>query len=116
LDQAATRTEEVYRRLRHDILGGLIAPGMALPFARLKDDYRASMGVLREALMRLTAEGLTVNQPHHGFKVISLSLEDLSDLTRTRCTISRGRHPRLGSSASVTGDASLLPRTLKSVA
>jgi DNA-binding GntR family transcriptional regulator len=87
LDETGTRTEQVYRRLKADILAGQIVPGAALPFARLKDDYGASMGVLREALMRLTAEGLTVNQPQFGFRVISLSIEDLTDLTATRCTI-----------------------------
>ena len=87
VEEAGTRTEQVYRRLKADILGGMIEPGTALPFAKLKDDYGASMGVLREALMRLSAEGLTVNQPQFGFKVISLSLEDLADLTEARCMI-----------------------------
>ena len=87
MPEAGTRTEQVYRRLKADILGGVVEPGTALPFARLKNDYGASMGVLREALMRLSAEGLTVNQPQFGFKVISLSLEDLADLTETRCMI-----------------------------
>lgn len=82
-----TRTEEVYHRIKADILGGQIEPGSQLPFAKLKTDYGASMGVLREALMRLTAEGLTVNQSQLGFKVMTLSLEDLVDLTETRCTI-----------------------------
>lgn len=82
-----TRTEEVYHRIKADIVGGLIKPGSQLPFAKLKTDYGASMGVLREALMRLTAEGLTVNQSQLGFKVMSVSLDDLIDLTDTRCTI-----------------------------
>jgi DNA-binding GntR family transcriptional regulator len=82
-----TRTDEVYRRLRADILGGALKPGDQLQFARLKNDYGASMGVLREALVRLTAEGLTVNQAQHGFRVITLSIEDLVDLTNTRCLI-----------------------------
>ena len=82
-----TRTEEVYHRIKADILGGLIEPGSQLPFAKLKSDYGASMGVLREALMRLTAEGLTINQSQLGFRVMALSLEDLVDLTTTRCTI-----------------------------
>lgn len=82
-----TRTEEVYNRIKADIVGGLVEPGSQLPFAKLKADYGASMGVLREALMRLTAEGLTVSQSQLGFKVMSLSLDDLIDLTDTRCTI-----------------------------
>jgi DNA-binding GntR family transcriptional regulator len=85
--EAGTRTDQVYRRLKEDILGGMIEPGAALTFARLKEGYGASMGVLREALMRLTAEGLTVNQPQLGFRVFSLSLDDLADLTATRCMI-----------------------------
>lgn len=87
MEESGTRTEQVYRRLKADILAGQIEPGSALLFARLKDYYGASMGVLREALMRLTAEGLTVNKPQLGFRVISLSIEDLTDLTATRCEI-----------------------------
>ena len=87
MTSSQTRTEEVYHRIKADIVGGLIEPGSQLPFAKLKTDYGASMGVLREALMRLTAEGLTVNQSQLGFKVMSLSLDDLIDLTETRCTI-----------------------------
>lgn len=87
MQEAGTRTEQVYRQLRADILGGRIEPGAPLPFARLKAGYSASMGVLREALARLSAEGLTVNQPQLGFRVISLSLADLADLTETRCLI-----------------------------
>jgi DNA-binding GntR family transcriptional regulator len=82
-----TRTDEVYRRIRADILGGRIEPGSQLQFSRMKADYGASVGVLREALMRLSAEGLTVNEAQQGFKVMELSLEDLVDLTDTRCTI-----------------------------
>jgi len=85
--EAATQAERIYRRLKGDILGGRLEPGEPLQFARLRTDYGSSVGVLREALVRLTAEGLTVNQAQHGFKVISLSLEDLKDLTATRCHI-----------------------------
>jgi DNA-binding GntR family transcriptional regulator len=77
--ETGTRTEQVYRRLKANILGGRVAPETAVPVAWLDDGYGASMGVLREALMRLTAEGLTVNQPQYGFKVLSLSLDELSD-------------------------------------
>ena len=85
--EAATRTEQVYRQLRADILGGRVEPGAQLAFAALRDAYGASMGVLREALMRLTAEGLTVAEAQRGFRVVSLSLDDLRDLTDTRVMI-----------------------------
>lgn len=85
--EAGTQAERIYRRLRDDILGGRLEPGEPLQFARLRTDYGSSVGVLREALVRLTAEGLAVNQAQHGFKVISLSLDDLQELTDARCLI-----------------------------
>ena len=83
----ATRVEHVYRRMRADILGGHVAPGSQLAFAGLRAAYGASMGVLREALTRLTAEGLAVAEAQRGFRVVSLSLDDLRDLTDTRVMI-----------------------------
>ncbi len=82
-----TRTEQAYQKLRSDILKGHIEPGTQLQFARLANDYGASMGVLREALTRLSAEGLVVNEAQHGFRVMPVTLEDLIDLTATRSTI-----------------------------
>jgi len=87
MSKAATRTESVYRALRAAILEGRLLPGEQLPFATLGEVYGASVGVLREALARLTAEGLVVNRAQQGFRVISLSLDDLADLTETRCLI-----------------------------
>ncbi len=84
---ATTTAERVYQALRTDILEGRLAPGKRLGFAQLHDAYRASMGVLREVLTRLTVEGLAVSHAQQGFKVVSLSIEDLQELTDTRCLI-----------------------------
>ena len=43
--------------------------------------------MLREALMRLSGEGLAKNQAQQGFRVMEISLEDLADLTAARCLI-----------------------------
>jgi DNA-binding GntR family transcriptional regulator len=74
----------VHRRLRADILAGALAPGSRLLFADLGDRYRASMGVLREALTRLAGEGLVDSAPQSGHRVMSLSAADLVDLTEAR--------------------------------
>ncbi len=87
MTETETRAEQVYDRIRSDILSGLIKPGAPLPFAQLKSDYGASMGVLREALTRLAAEGLANNRAQHGFRVMEVSLDDLADLTAARCLI-----------------------------
>ncbi|MBV2354027.1 FCD domain-containing protein [Streptomyces sp. J2-1] len=82
-----TRTEQTYTALRADILAGRRRPGDRLPFAELCAAYGASMGVLREALSRLTAEGLVESLPQLGFRVRSVSLEDLRELTDARSEI-----------------------------
>jgi DNA-binding GntR family transcriptional regulator len=85
--RSATRGDQIHARLRADILAGRRPPGSRLPFAELTSDYDASIGVLREALARLTAEGLVVAEPQQGYRVISLSIKDLGDLTAARCEV-----------------------------
>lgn len=82
-----TRTDEVYRRIRGDILGGRLRPGSRLKFPELCEGYGVSVGAAREALTRLTGEGLVKTQAHHGYMVTPLSHEDLADLTRARIEI-----------------------------
>ncbi|MFJ2261594.1 GntR family transcriptional regulator [Streptomyces sp. NPDC087844] len=82
-----TRTEEMHRRLRGDILGGRLVPGARLKFPELCENYGVSVGAAREALTRLAAEGLVKSQAHQGYMVTPLSHEDLADLTRARVEI-----------------------------
>ena len=82
-----TRAERVYAELRADILAGRQQPGERLPFADLAARYEASMGVLREALTRLTGEGLVESEPQYGFHVRALSATDLRHLTEARRAI-----------------------------
>lgn len=87
MDRRPTRTEAVYDRLRSDILTRRQPPSIRLRFADLAERYDASIGVIREALTRLTAEGLVVSEPQLGFRVLALSTVDLIDLTEARCHI-----------------------------
>ena len=82
-----TRAERVYAELRADILAGRRHPGTRLPFAELTARYEASMGVVREALTRLTSEGLVESEPQYGFRVVPLSVADLEHLTEARTAI-----------------------------
>ncbi|WAL67777.1 GntR family transcriptional regulator [Amycolatopsis cynarae] len=86
-ERPVTRVERTYDALRTDILAGRHEPGAKLPFADLSPRYDASVGVLREALSRLAAEGLVESVPQLGFRVRSLSVEDLRHLTDARCAI-----------------------------
>jgi DNA-binding GntR family transcriptional regulator len=86
-DGSQTRTDEVYGRLRSEILAGRLAPGARLPFADLSQRYDTSTGVLREVLPRLVEQGLVVSKPQIGFRVVSVSPEDLRHLTEVRVLI-----------------------------
>lgn len=82
-----TRTEEVYARLRDDIMSGRLLPGEKLPFADLSARYECSTSAIREGLQRLVEQGLVTSEPQLGFRVITLSVADLLDLTDARCDI-----------------------------
>jgi DNA-binding GntR family transcriptional regulator len=84
---APTRAEKVYAELRSDILNGRLGPGDRLPFAQLGERYQASTGVLREVLPRLVEQGLVTSERQFGFRVMSVSEEDLRHLTELRVTI-----------------------------
>jgi DNA-binding GntR family transcriptional regulator len=76
-----------YDSLRADILSGRVSPGSKLPFAELVERYECSIGALREALQRLTVQGLVESEVQQGFRVVSISADDLIDLTTARCEI-----------------------------
>lgn len=82
-----TLADEVYRRLREDILGGVLPAGGKLRLESLVADYGAGMSPVREALVRLAGERLVVAEGQRGFWVAQLSLDELDDLCRTRAII-----------------------------
>jgi GntR family carbon starvation induced transcriptional regulator len=74
----------VYDRLRADILGGALQPGMKLKLEGLRGRYDVSINTLRETLSRLSADGLVEAEGQRGFTVMPASLTDLIDITETR--------------------------------
>lgn len=79
-----TLADKALRLLRDDVLGARLMPGAKLRIAELQERYGLGISPLREALMRLTSEGLVNVQGQRGFTVASVSLEELQDLTRAR--------------------------------
>lgn len=82
-----THAERVYLRLRGEILSGRLPPEEKLPLAVFAAQYQVSMGVVREALLRLGVEGLVVAELQVGFHVAPISIADLIHLTEARCAI-----------------------------
>jgi DNA-binding GntR family transcriptional regulator len=79
--------EWVYQDLRSDILTCKLRPDAKLQINTLAEERGVSVSGVREALSRLSAEGLVVAEPQRGFRVSPVSLEDLTDLTATRIDI-----------------------------
>ncbi len=81
---AATRTEQVFRRLRDDLLANRFQPNEPLRFERMRELYESGIAPLREALSRLSESGLVVQVGQKGFRAAPFSLEDLHDIVETR--------------------------------
>lgn len=77
-------SETVYRRIRTDIIFGTLLPAEKLKLDRLREDYGASVGTLRELLSRLTSEGLVLAEGQRGFEVAPISAENLRELAALR--------------------------------
>jgi DNA-binding GntR family transcriptional regulator len=81
----STQASTVYDRLQEDILTGRLQPGKKLRLKELIDQYHTGNSPLREALNRLSSNGLVVREENRGFRVPSASSDELQELTRTRC-------------------------------
>jgi len=77
----------VFRRLRSDIIACRLMPNARLRVEALRDRYRVGGSPIREALMRLEAEGLVTLEQNKGFRVSPVSKAHLIDLMRTRIEI-----------------------------
>ncbi|MBP0495177.1 GntR family transcriptional regulator [Roseomonas sp. SG15] len=80
-----THATGVYDRIRDDLLEGRLRPGARLQIRALMERYAIGQTPLREALNRLTADGLVECRDQRGFTVPGVSAEELTELTRTRC-------------------------------
>ena len=85
--QKPTRADDAYQKLRADILSGVLPPGHKLKFDVLQSELGYSASPLREALTRLSADGLVTSEHHRGFSVAEISYHELKDITRLRCLL-----------------------------
>jgi DNA-binding GntR family transcriptional regulator len=81
--------EQAYQALRVRILHGDIAPGTKLKIETLQRAHALSSSPLREALNRLTAEGLVLADDRRGFRAAPISTADLWDITSMRLLLER---------------------------
>ncbi|WP_041832355.1 GntR family transcriptional regulator [Actinoplanes sp. N902-109] len=75
---------DVLDELRAAILRGEYAPRQRLIEAELTEQYRTSRFVLRNALTRLSDEGLVELQPNRGARVREISVAEAIEITEIR--------------------------------
>lgn len=84
VDRKETLASIVYDRLRKDIISVAVPPGEKLHIRSLCERFEVGLSPVREALSRLSTEGLVAQNDHRGFTVAPISEADLADLTRAR--------------------------------
>ncbi len=70
----------IVERLRDDILAGRLEPGSRLVECDLTARFAVSRGPVREALRRLSADGLIEHRPHRGAVVRRLTEREIREL------------------------------------
>lgn len=79
--------DDIIERVRNAILAGRIVPGQRLVANDLVEQLGVSRGSIREALQRLSAEGLIDITPNRGAMVRRLSREQVRDLFQIRINL-----------------------------
>lgn len=71
-------------QIRLAILWGELPPGAKLRLADLREQYEVSLSPLREALSKLSMEGLVVAEDQKGYRVAPVSAENLKEVVKLR--------------------------------
>jgi GntR family transcriptional regulator, carbon starvation induced regulator len=82
-----TLASAIYEQLRDDIITGSQPPTDKLNIRTLCERFSVGLSPVREALSRLSTEGLIQQTDRRGFSIAPVSLSELYDLTRARCWI-----------------------------
>lgn len=83
----SSRTQFAYEQVRAQLLNGRLAPSKKLIISELCEQFSANQSAVREALSRLTSEGLVEAQPQRGFRVAPIAPDELHHLTQVRLLI-----------------------------
>lgn len=82
-----TRGSALAGIIRNEILEGTLRPGDRLHIEDTRKRFKVSLSPVREALSRLSAEGLVVAEDQRGFRVAPVSVENCREVIRLRCLL-----------------------------
>ncbi len=80
LPEKRATTDRVADLIREAIFEGALQPGEHLQEERIAAETGVSRGPVREAILKLEAEGLLVREPYRGARVATVSRQDLEEL------------------------------------
>ena len=75
----STLAQQCYEQLQSEIIEGILKPGQKLKVGPIKERFAIGQSPVREALSRLVAFGLVDTQDNKGFRVSTISEEDIRD-------------------------------------
>jgi DNA-binding GntR family transcriptional regulator len=87
MERIRSLTEQVYVSLRSDLISCSVKPGTRLRTVNLSKRFGVSLSAVREALARLSADGLAVAHPQRGFTAAPISANDLLALAEAHTGI-----------------------------
>lgn len=79
-----TLSSSIAARLRAAIMEGELAPGTRLRLEELRSRFEVSLSPLREALSRLSMDGLVEAEEQKGYRVAPVSLENYREINQLR--------------------------------
>jgi DNA-binding GntR family transcriptional regulator len=84
IGDARTLTSRVYGILRDAILDGTLAPEQPIKIEEVATELNVSAIPVREAVLRLVADGFIVAEPHKLYRIAPVSRKDLTDIYTLR--------------------------------
>ncbi|MDI1294981.1 MAG: GntR family transcriptional regulator [bacterium] len=80
-------TDKAYQQVRRQLLSGALVPGHRLNMIELCRSMDVSQGAVREALSRLSAEGLVLVEQNRGYRAAPISADELREIAEARLVI-----------------------------
>lgn len=77
-------SDHIAAEIEKAIIGGVLPPGAKLTLNELAQQFNVSMIPVREALNRLSAQGLITRKPNAGTFVVQLTMREMEEILEVR--------------------------------
>jgi len=101
--------DSLFRRIKADILSGVLVPGQLISERQLEDRFRRSRTPIRHALARLNEQDLLTVHPRRGYVVSTLNIADVAEVFYMR-TLLEGAAAALAATHVTERELALLER------